>query len=100
MLDSGTTAKGRFRDGEQVLVADRQRAGHVRTPSYIRGRTVTVVSTFGPCPDAEARAYGRLSGPGKLICLVRIRQADLWPDYPVPADNLYLEIYEDWLDPV
>lgn len=72
--------------------------GHVRTPSYLRGKTGTIERSLGAFPNPEALAYGR---PAPVLPLHRVRftMYDIWGDAAEnPNDTLDAEIYEHWLD--
>jgi nitrile hydratase subunit beta len=90
----------RFTTGDRVRVQDRIHSGHMRTPSYVRGRAGVVVCVVGPMLNPEQLAYGYSGIPGKNLYRVRFRQNDLWRDYAGgPHDSLELELYEHWLEP-
>ncbi len=94
-------AEPRFSQGATVRVRDLPVKGHMRTPSYVRGRQGWIERCHGRFPDPEQRAYGRDGLPAKPLYLVRFRQADLWPEYCGAAgDSLALDIFEHWLEPV
>ncbi len=73
--------------------------GHVRTPTYLRGKTGVIERPLGPFPNPEARAYGRPGDPRDLF-RVRFRMADIWNDAVHPDDTLDAEIYAHWLEPL
>ncbi|MDP5086444.1 MAG: nitrile hydratase subunit beta [Yoonia sp.] len=73
--------------------------GHVRTPSYLRGKTGRVERTLGPFPNPEELAYRHA---GKPLPLLRIRfsMAEVWgADAANPDDTIDAEIYSHWLEP-
>lgn len=89
----------RFSPGDRVVIRDLAKPGHVRTPRYARDKTGVVERYCGAFHNPEERAYGR-PAPRLPLYRVRLRQADLWPDYAgPPTDTLELEIYEHWLAP-
>jgi nitrile hydratase subunit beta len=92
-------AELRFSPGAAVRVRDLPVKGHMRTPGYIRGRQGWIERCHGQFPDPEQRAYGRDGLPAKPLYLVRFRQADVWPGYPMRADSLVLDLFEHWLEP-
>jgi nitrile hydratase len=83
-----------------VRILDLGKAGHVRTPVYVRGRCGTIERFCGLFENPEERAYGR-EGAGRIpLYRVHLTQRDLWPDYAGPAhDTLEIEIYDHWLAP-
>jgi nitrile hydratase len=91
--------KARYAVGQRVAIVDRVHSGHMRTPHYVRGKVGEVVRIVGPMLNPEQLAYGYSGVPGKMLYRVRLRQRDLWPEYPVgERDTLEIEIYEHWLE--
>ena len=89
----------RFEPGDRVRVLSEDRAGHVRTPAYVRGKTGRVESVLGEFRDPESLAYGGAGLPERPLYEVSFRQLDLWDGYPGPADDeLRVDIYEHWLE--
>lgn len=90
----------RFQPGDRVRVKAEERAGHVRTPAYVRGKLGWVERVHGAFRNPEQLAYGQDGLPRQPLYLVGFRQADLWPHYSAAAaDHLYVDIYEHWLEP-
>ena len=93
-------AEPRFAAGERVRIVDLGKSGHVRTPSYVRGRVGTVERFCGLFENPEERAYGREGGARIPLYRVHLAQRDLWPSYDGDARyTLEIEIYEHWLAP-
>lgn len=93
--------KAKFAPGDAVVVDTRNATGHVRTPSYLRGKTGAVERVCGEFRKPEELAYGKWDGDRVPLYRVRFSQCDVWPDYGGPAsDTLDAEIYEHWLEPV
>ncbi|TMV08288.1 SH3-like domain-containing protein [Arenibacterium halophilum] len=89
-----------FADGARVRIVDLGKPGHVRTPQYVRGKVGVIERFGGTYENPEDRAYGRGRGTAVQLFRVRLRQRDIWPDYPgCEADTLEIEIYEHWLRP-
>jgi hypothetical protein len=91
-----------FKSGDPVRVKADNRPGHVRTPAYVRGKLGWVERVHGEFRDPEQLAYWRDGLPRQPLYLVGFRQTDLWPERYAesPTDNLYVDIYEHWLEPV
>jgi hypothetical protein len=90
----------RFGPGDRIRVRPEDKPGHVRTPSYVRGKTGRVESVLGEFRNPEALAYGGSGLPERPLYKVSFRQANLWEDYPGPEDDtLCMDIYEHWLEP-
>jgi hypothetical protein len=93
-------ANARFKPGDRVRIGDHNPPGHRRVPVYARGREGTIERICGAFPNPEELAYGFDGLPKRTLYRVRIRQADIWPQYKGnPKDILELEIYEHWLEP-
>ena len=90
----------RFKPGDAVRILASNPPGHRRVPVYARGRTGIVERICGEFRNPEELAYGFDGLPKRALYRVRIRQADIWPDYKGnEKDILELEIYEHWLEP-
>lgn len=95
---SSVYAPPRFQIGDRVTVLDLEKEGHIRTQSFLRSKTGSVLSYCGLYLNPEDLAVGRTSGPAVHLYRVVFEQPDLWPDYPTPTrDRLVTEIYEHWL---
>ena len=90
-----------FRAGDRVRVKSDDRGGHVRTPAYVRGKQGWVERVHGEFRNPEKLAYGGDGLPRQPLYMVGFRQTDLWQPYAESAlDNLYVDIYEHWLERV
>jgi nitrile hydratase len=90
----------RFAPGDRVVVRRSESPGHIRTPSYVRGLVGMVERVCGTFANPEELAYGRDGLPARPLYRIRLRQADLWPDYDGPsADSVEIDVYEHWLEP-
>ncbi|RTL72900.1 MAG: nitrile hydratase subunit beta [Hyphomicrobiales bacterium] len=91
--------RGRFKVGDRVTVLELNKAGHIRTPFYVRHKTGVVVQDCGLFLNPEDLAVGITSGPVVKLYRVQFQQRDLWPDYKgAPQDTLCIEIYDHWLE--
>ena len=89
----------RFEVGDQVRIADRQTAAHHRVPRYVKGQQGEIERICAAFGQPESLAAGGDGQPFQTLYRVRLRQADLWPDYGGnSADSLEIEIYEHWLE--
>lgn len=95
---SETSPTPPFKPGDRVRVRYAHPPGHVRTPSYVRGRTGVVERLCGSYPNPEELAYGRCGLPPQPLYRVRFLQNELWPDYRGnPADTVDVEVFQHWL---
>lgn len=73
--------------------------GHIRTPSYLRGKLGVIERPLGAFGNPEQLAYG-LKAQKKPLYRVRFTMAEIWgPDAENPDDTLDAEIYGHWLEP-
>lgn len=92
--------KQRFRVGDRVSVLHLGKAGHVRIPFYVRGKSGEVVQYCGTYLNPEALAVGDTRGPAIDLYRVSFSQQALWSDDQHPQqDRLVIEIYDHWLAP-
>ncbi len=90
----------RFAPGDRVRVRDAHPPGHLRTPTYVRGKPGVVERICGAFANPEELAFGRDGLPLRPLYRVRFDQRGLWPDYAGAAgDCVEVEIYEHWLEP-
>jgi len=93
----------KYRPGDQVRVlgVDKaDKAGHVRTPGYVRGKRGWIERFQGEFRNPESLAYGGDGLPRQPLYMVGFRQTDLWRDRYAESldDNLYVDVYEHWLE--
>jgi nitrile hydratase len=89
-----------YEPGDRVRVVPSEKPGHVRTPSYLKGKSGWVEAVIGPFPNPEDLAYGLSGLPERNLYKVGFKQEDLWEGYGGPADDiLYADVYEHWLEP-
>ena len=78
----------RLRVGDRVIVRDEHVAGHVRMPSYIRGKRGVVVAESPPYPFPDAHAHG-VDAVDEPTYDVRFAAAELWPN---GADDAFVHV--------
>jgi nitrile hydratase len=92
-----THAKPRFAAGAVVRARDINPTGHTRLPRYVRGRHGTIERDHGAhvFPDSNARFEGEKP---QFLYTVRFEARELWGGAANPADAVYLDLWEDYLD--
>lgn len=91
--------KARFDKGDRVIVRELYKAGHIRTPFYIRGHIGQVLHRCGSFLNPEKLSIGDVAGPVIPLYRVGFVLSELWDDYRgSPDDMLCIEIYDHWLD--
>lgn len=91
----------RLRPGATIKIKAGTPPGHVRTPTYLKGKRGVVVRDWGAWPNPEELAYGKNGLPKKINYWVQFRMDEIWGgkgDYG-PNDTICVEIYEHWLEP-
>jgi nitrile hydratase len=91
----------KFQPGDLVRVLTFDPQTHVRTPAYVRGKQGWIERVHGEFRNPESLAYGGDGLPQQPLYLVGFRQSDLWHARYAesPADSLYVDLYEHWLEP-
>ena len=91
----------KYRTGDQVRVRVDNPQNHYRTPTYIQGKTGTVVSVCGRFRNPESLGHGGSGLPEQLLYRVEFPQTEVWNRYRGPSqDKILVDIYEHWLDSV
>jgi nitrile hydratase len=88
----------RFKPGDHVLTRTINPLGHTRLPRYARGRRGVIADDHGVWVFPDSHAAGR--GPKPQHCYsVCFSARELW-GAEVPADDrVYLDLFDDYLDP-
>lgn len=93
----------RFCPGQRVHVRDdwpeTRGPCHIRTPHYLRGESGTVQRHLGDFPNPEDLAFAR---PAARVPLYHVRfdMPRVWRGEGQAGDELQVEIFEHWLEPV
>ena len=89
----------RFRVGDAVSVpALRPHRGHTRVPRYVRGKHGVIERHHGTFvfPDTVAVGQGEQPQP---VYTVRFAAQELWGSKAAAGDAVYIELFEDYLEP-
>ena len=91
----------RFKIGDRVVVRVASPPGHVRTPSYLRGKRGVILRDFGAWKNPELLAYGRPGLPKETNYWVQFTMDEVWGGEGRYSanDTLVAEIYGLWLAP-
>lgn len=88
----------KFNPGDAVLVRNIHPKTHTRIPRYVRGKHGVIDRDHGVFifPDTNARFEGRKP---QHVYSVMFEARELWgPDAPA-QDKLYLDLFDDYMDP-
>ena len=90
-----TEAKPRYAIGQTVRARNIHPVGHTRLPRYARGRTGLIEAFRGvqafPDTDGEIPQH---------VYAVRFTARELWGDAASERDSVYIDLWEDYLEPV
>jgi nitrile hydratase len=92
------SAGARFRSGQRVRARNMHPVTHTRLPRYVRGRAGTIERDHGVFVFADTSAYSEGEKPQHLYS-VRFSARELWGDEAAAQDSVYLDLYEDYLEP-
>jgi nitrile hydratase subunit beta len=87
----------RFAAGNQVRAKNIHPEGHTRLPRYARGHVGTVERDHGAhvFPDSNARRAGEAP---QFLYTVRFTALELWGEAANSADQVSLDLWEDYLE--
>ena len=90
----------RFSPGDLVRARNLHPRGHTRQPRYVRGRVGTVVEDFGVYALQDSDAAGQQPGDRpQHVYSVRFEARELWGDRAGAGDSVYVDLWEDYLEP-
>jgi nitrile hydratase len=88
----------RFRPGDRVVARNLHPLGHTRLPRYVRGRRGTVDRDHGVFIFPDSHALG-LGPNAQHVYSVRFTARELWGPGAPPDDAVYVDLWDDYLDP-
>jgi nitrile hydratase beta subunit len=88
----------RFQVGQHVRARNMHPAGHTRLPRYTRGKLGTVDCDHGVYvfPDSNALFLGEKP---QHVYSVRFAARELWGEQASPHDGVYVDMWDDYLEP-
>jgi nitrile hydratase len=95
-VDAEIAAK--FKKGDAVVARNINPAGHTRLPRYVRGKRGTVVTDYGVFGFPDTNAHGKGETP-QHVYSVRFSARELWGADASSRDSLYIDMWDDYLDP-
>jgi nitrile hydratase len=89
----------RFQAGERVRSRNMNPVGHTRLPRYARGKVGTIHRVHGVFvfPDSNAHFLGEKP---QHVYSVRFAARELWGEQAAVQDSVYLDMWDNYLDPV
>src|ERR1700736_6348185 len=93
-----TPANPNFKVGQRVRARNINPVGHTRLPRYSRGKLGTIERDHGVFvfPDTNAHFLGEK--PQHLYS-VRFAARELWGEQAAPRDAVYVNLWDDYLEP-
>ncbi len=88
----------RFKAGARVVARNINPTGHTRLPRYARGKRGVIDRDHGVFIFADASAMGQGPRPQHLYS-VRFSGRELWGAQASERDAVYLDLWDDHLDP-
>jgi len=92
-------ATPRFQAGQRVRARNINPMGHTRLPRYARGRVGTIEHDHGVFVFSDTDAHGLGEKP-QHVYSVRFLARDLWGEQAHVNDSLYVDLWDDHLEPV
>jgi nitrile hydratase len=88
----------RFQVGQRVRARNNHPTGHTRLPRYTRGKLGTIDRDHGVFvfPDTNAHSLGEKP---QHVYSVRFAARELWGEQAVPQDAVYIDMWDDYLEP-
>jgi nitrile hydratase len=93
-----TEVEPRYRVGQRVRGANLNAPTHTRMPRYTRGRVGAVERDRGVFALPDLDVYFLDPRP-QHVYLVRFAARELWGDSASERDSLYIDLWEDYLEP-
>jgi nitrile hydratase subunit beta len=93
------TVAPRFQPGQRVRARNMHPVGHTRLPRYARGKFGIIHRDHGVFvfPDTNAHFQGEKP---QHVYSVRFAARELWGEQVAPNDSVYVDMWDDYLEPV
>jgi nitrile hydratase len=92
------TAAPRFQMGQRVRARNINPVTHTRLPRYARGKSGTVERDNGVSALPDTSVYS-LGNKPQHVYSVRFSARELWGDRAAPEDAVYIDMWDDYLEP-
>jgi nitrile hydratase beta subunit len=87
-----------FAAGQGVRARNINPPGHTRLPRYARGRLGTIMRDYGVFVFPDTRAHFQGDKP-QHVYSVRFDARELWGSQANPRDGVFVDLWEDYLEP-
>jgi nitrile hydratase subunit beta len=88
----------RFQAGALVRARNIHPITHTRLPRYVRGKSGKIVRNHGVFVFDDTKVYSQGEKPQHLYS-VRFSARELWGDTASPLDAVYLDMFDEYLEP-
>ena len=88
----------RFQIGQHVRARNINPVTHTRLPRYARGKAGTIERDRGVAALPDTNVYG-LGDKPQHVYSVRFSARELWGVEAAPQDAVYIELWDDYLEP-
>ena len=88
----------KFQSGQKVRAINTNPLGHTREPRYVRGKLGTIDCDHGVFVFADTNAHFLGEKP-QHVYSVRFAARELWGNQSAPQDSVYVDLWDDHLEP-
>jgi len=88
----------RFHAGQRVRARNINPVGHTRLPRYARTKLGTIQRDYGVFVFPDTNPHGNGENP-QHVYSVRFAARELWGDQALPQDSVYVDMWDDYLEP-
>lgn len=88
----------KFKPGDKVITRNINTPGHTRLPRYARGRYGVIDRHHGVFIFPDSHAANGDTNPQNLYS-VCFSARELWGEQASEADKIYIDLWDDYLDP-
>ena len=88
----------RFQVGQRVRARNMHPVGHTRLPRYARGKFGTIDRDHGVFVFPDTNAHSKGEKP-QHVYSVRFDARELWGAQAAPKDSVYVDLWDDYLEP-
>ena len=92
------TVTAHFQAGQRVRARNAHPIGHTRLPRYARGKPGMIERDYGVFVFPDTRAHG-LGDKPQHVYSVRFAARDLWGEQASQRDAVYVDMWDDYLEP-
>jgi nitrile hydratase beta subunit len=93
-----TSAAARFEVGQSVRARNMHPTGHTRLPRYVRARIGSIDRDHGVFVFPDTNAHFQGEHP-QHVYSVRFAARELWGDTASARDSVYVDLWEEYLEP-